>query len=350
MDTQPQRYRCLYNHEMLILFTTQTPYQTYREDVTSRQVAGYVRELAGTQVDALMCCPTAWRLPLYRSEVDPRWQNDAPQEVEPPAEADRRYYAKVYWRVRRYMLKGEDPVALTLQTARDLGLGFFMSYRMNDHHYLSLPDCPTHPRFWRERTDLHLAAEQGNHHLDYLKSEVREWYTRILFELVDRYDVDGLELDFMRGPTYFAPDQVKAGIPVMTEFVRNIRRQLDDVGRQRGRRLQLCVRVQRNLALCESIGLDVKTWDRDGLMDMVNASPFFIHSPDVDIEGFKRELRHARVYGEMHFITRPGKTPGGFENNIHRYTTRTQYETCALSLLDRGADGLSLFNLSLIHI
>ena len=57
-------YRCLYNHEMLILFTSQTPYQTYREPVHDDQVRGCVAELAGTGVDALMCCPTAWRAVL----------------------------------------------------------------------------------------------------------------------------------------------------------------------------------------------------------------------------------------------------------------------------------------------
>lgn len=344
MATPARTYRCLYNHEMLICFTTQSPYQTYREDVTRRQFEGYVRELSGTQVDALLCCPTAWRLPLYPSAVDPRWTTAATTEAEPPAEADRRYYDKVYWRVRRTMLTGVDPLAITLATAREVGLGCFLSYRMNDHHYLNRPDCPTHPRFWREHPELRIAPAAGNHHLDYLRPEVRDWYARILQELLDRYDVDGLELDFMRGPTYFAANRVAEGMPVMTAFVRDLRRRLDEVGRQRGRRLLLGVRVQRNLALCESTGLDVRTWDREGLVDMVNASPFYLHSADVDIEGLKRELHRARVYGEMHFITRPGRTPGGFANNIHRYTTPTQYETCALSFLDRGADGVSLFN------
>ena len=53
-----------YNHEMLICFTSQTPYQSYETEVGKEQFRGYVRELAGTGVDILMCCPTAWRLPL----------------------------------------------------------------------------------------------------------------------------------------------------------------------------------------------------------------------------------------------------------------------------------------------
>ena len=54
-----REYKCLYNLEMLIPFSSQTPYQTYRENVKDAQIIGYVKELADTQVDALMCCPTA---------------------------------------------------------------------------------------------------------------------------------------------------------------------------------------------------------------------------------------------------------------------------------------------------
>ena len=66
-----QNYRCLYNHEMLICFTSQTPYQSYKENVKKTQFTGYVDEVANTQVDAFMCCPTAWRLPIYYSKVNP---------------------------------------------------------------------------------------------------------------------------------------------------------------------------------------------------------------------------------------------------------------------------------------
>ena len=79
---------------------------------------GFVAELADTQVDALMCCPQAWMTPLWPSEIDRKWQDEAPQQVEPPAEADRRYFDRAYWRIRRYMLQGKDPVALSLAAAR----------------------------------------------------------------------------------------------------------------------------------------------------------------------------------------------------------------------------------------
>ncbi len=130
----------------------------------------------------------------------------------------------------------------------------------------------------------------------------------------------------------------------MTEFVREVRQKLDAVGEQRDKRLSLGVRVPRTLELAFETGLDVAAWDGEGLVDMVNASPHFRHNLDVDIEGFKREVRQARVYGEMHFVTDAGRLSSGFTNNINRRTTRTLYETNALNFWDRGADGVSLFN------
>jgi hypothetical protein len=354
MTNKPQQrpsFRCLYNHELLILFTTESPYQSYREDVTRKQVEGYVRELKGTQVDALMCCPTAWKTPLYVSEVDRKWQDEAPSEVEPLHDGDMRYAEKVYWRVRRYMLQGNDPVALSLNAAREIGLGFFLSYRMNDHHYNTLRDLRVHSRFWREHPEFAIRPEAvlgpgdtSDLQLNYRHPEVRDYYRRILFELVDSYDIDGLELDFMRTGRYFPDEEIEAGRTVMTDFVRTIREKLVDVGQRRGRALQLCVRVPRTVELARGIGLDVPGWATQGLIDMVNVSPHFRNSLDLDIEGYKQAVPGGRVYGEMHFVTDAGRLASGFSNNINRRTTPTQYETAALSFWDQGADGVSFFN------
>ena len=337
-------YRCLYNHELLILFTSQSPYQSYSAEVTDAQATGFVAELADTQVDALMCCPQAWMTPLWPSEIDRKWQDEAPQQVEPPAEADRRYFDKAYWRIRRYMMQGKDPVALSLAAARQAGIGFFISYRMNEIHYVRYPDCLTHSQFWREHPEWRLHTGPTGAPLNYLVPEVRARYLALLTELGERYDLDGMELDFMRHSTLFPPGREAEGVPVLTGFVREVRAMLDRVGKQRGRQLPLGVRVPRSPALALAAGMDVVAWDREGLIEMVNASPHFRHILGVDIAGYKAALQHAKVYGEMHFNTRAGATPEGYRNNINRRTTPRLYETTALHFLDQGADGISLFN------
>jgi len=335
-------YRCLYNHELLILATSQTPYASYQDPVTDAQTVGLVRELEGTGVDALMICPQAWQTNLWRSEIDRRWQDMAPHEKEPLPEANVKYPTRAYFRIRRYLMEGKDPVGLTIQTARECGIAPFLSYRMNEHHYTNNIEAATHSKFWKEHQHLMLEPEGSN--LNYLEEEVRDYYRSLIFELLDLYEIEGFECDFMRFPKYFPEDRIEEGNQVMTEFIREIRQKLDEVGTRCGRRLALSVRVPRSPQHAAKIGLDVAEWDRQGLVDMVNVSPHFRMTQELDIEGFREVVNEASLYGEMHFVTQPGEAPGAYWVNINRLTPAPQYRSTALSFLERGADGVSLFN------
>ena len=46
-------YRCLFNHELLIVCGNRTHSPAY--------IASFVEKLKDTDVDAVLCCPTAWR-------------------------------------------------------------------------------------------------------------------------------------------------------------------------------------------------------------------------------------------------------------------------------------------------
>ncbi len=339
-------YRLLFNHELLILFTSQTPYQSYNDDVTDAQVTGCVEELRGTGVDALMICPQAWMTNLWHSEIDRRWQDQAPRETEPGPYTDWKYHQKAYFRARRYMLQGKDPVGLTVRAARDCGIAPFLSYRMNEAHYTPVEDCPTHSRFWREHPRFRLP---GRRNLNYLEPEVRDHVRRLIFELLDRYDVDGFECDFMRHPQYFPDGRTAEGTEAMTGLLREIRAKLDARGTAQGKRLFLGVRVPRTPEEAAKIGLDVARWASEGLVDMVNASSFFRFSPEIDIEGYRRIAPETALYGEMHFVTQAGATSAGYANNINRRTGTDLYRAGALGLTDRGADGVSLFNFSYVR-
>ncbi len=343
MQDQDRLYQCLYNFEMLTPFTTTSPVQRYEDDVSDEHVALFVRDVAETDVDLLMICPTAWRTVLWPSAIEPRWGEEESRLKRPCPESDLKYYEKAYWRIWRYMIQGKDPVGLVMQTAAEIGVDSFFSYRMNDNHYVWDRAATVHPAFWRDNPQWQIDPAMGSP-FNYLVPEVREHYLDLLAELVDMYDPSGLELDFQRSPRYFPEGEIDEGAEAMTRFVGDVRRMLDERSGEGKRRLGLCVRVPHRLELCEQIGLDVAAWDRAGLIDMVNISPHFISSLDLDIEGFRQSLKNVRLYGEMHYITQQRTTPAGFGNGIVQRTTRQQYRTMAFSYLRRGADGVSLFN------
>ena len=272
--------------------------------------------------------------------------------------------------IMKYIHSGGDPVKDTLDACRRAGKDFFISYRMNDPHYIDDLDWPTHNAFWRNHPEYWLgntyfrdplthAYKRDNDKIrlfNYMIPEVRDHYFSIIKELCTNYDIDGVELDFQRFPRFFHDDKIEEGTKVMTAFVKRIKGMLDEVGRRRGKSLKLCVRVPETLAKCEKAALDVPGWDAEKLVDMINVSSYYRHTMELDIEAFKKRTNHAKIYGEMNFVTAQfNKAKDKSEKNspqqhFRRFTTPEIYRASALNLFKRGADGLSLFNYDYIPL
>jgi hypothetical protein len=112
--------------------------------------------------------------------------------------------------------------------------------------------------------------------LNYAFPEVRAHMTRIIFELIERFDIDGIELDFMRHPAFFRVAEAYQYRYLMTDFVWGVRTKLDEVGQKREKHLNLAVRVPPTLADSKRIGLDVEVWMKEGMVDMLIAGGGFI--------------------------------------------------------------------------
>lgn len=334
--------KCLYNLELLICGTGKPPWQDYTEPIKPETPANYVLQLKDTDVDTVMLCPTAWKRPLWKSKVDPHWEKEAVNIPTPYLTSDLKYFEKAYFRLKDFILAGNDPVAIAVNAAKEIGIEPFISYRMNDHHYLNFEDAFVHPDFWRNNPQFWIG--DGDRHFSYINDEVRDYYFSLLKELAENYDISGIELDFMRSPIYFHEKDVERGRVVMTSFVERVRKMLDFYGEQRGKKLKLGVRVPHTVEECKKIGLEVGEWDSKGLIDIVNVSSFFINSPCLEVEGYKEWIKNASLIGEMHFIVDLGKMYNGFCNNVTRKTTKEIYRSLAAIYLDRGMDGVSFFN------
>lgn len=327
-------YHCLFNHELLIICG--------REDNSPAYIGSFIDKLKDTDVDAIMCCPTMWRTNVYPSKVDPQWRKYTPEQRSPKFPA--------FDRIMRYIHGGGDPVRDTLEACRRNGKDFFVSYRMNDHHYLSDLTWPSHNAIWREHPEYWLGNSEDSPYsgsddvrlFNYLLPEVREYYFSILRELCTNYDVDGVELDFQRFPKFFRREHLAEGRSVMTAFVSRIKTMMKEIGRQRGKSLKLCVRIPETLAKCEQAGLDIAAWDDQRLVEMVNISSFYKHTIELGVEDFRAVTRYGKLYGEMNYVTYQSPR---LEKGFHRrYTTFEIYRGSALNLFHRGVYGLSLFN------
>ena len=215
------------------------------------------------------------------------------------------------------------------------------SVRMNSHYDIAY-DSPSHGQFRRDHPDwlighpheyiphptLEHAIARG---LDYKYPGVRAHMEKIICELCEKFDVDGVELDYFRHPAFFRIEEAYTNRYLMTDFIRRIRQRLDEVGVQRGKHLDLLVRVPPTLYDSRRIGLDVEAWIGEGLVDIVAAGGGFMP--------FEQPI------GE--FVAAAAGTGcqiyGSFEALRWALDEEVLYALAA-RFWDAGVDGLYLFN------
>ena len=186
-----------------------------------------------------------------------------------------------YWGERGQIHPDTDKMIRALiDRAHENGMEVFASIRMNDIHDSWKPKLSYPLKL--QRPDLLIGEKHGaDTHpedammyffwsaLNYAKPEVREHFSEFVISCCREYDYDGVELDFFRHPHFFRPGEVEQNIDTMTGFVRQIRKDLNEIGRQRGRDYLLTVRSLDTPSMCIKTGLDVERWLKEGLLDML---------------------------------------------------------------------------------
>jgi hypothetical protein len=288
----------------------------------------------------------------YASEVwDPIWlgydpagPDDQPllASTAPERRAAARQWIHAAWQLHQ---DGIDPYAVWIARARQLGLSPWLSMRMNDVHETNDERSYLHSEFWRRRPDLrrvpYRAVERRDRAFDYGRAEVRAHHFRLIEEPAARYDLDGLELDWMRFGAHFRPGCEAAGAELLTEFTQDVRRLLDDWQQRRGHRIKLGARVASRPQTALGLGMDAVAWARLKLVDMLVVTPFWEScEPDMPIEIWRALLDGTAVTlaAGLEINVRPD--PWTLEQKNSLETTRG----AAISLLDRGADRIYLFN------
>jgi len=339
MRTRAKKYRLIFNHDGCCVFSNASRYQDINQPVGLAQVNGYVDEAAEAGCDLLLLSPNADQQPGWDSDYYPYWRNRGKTDAYPSDTM----FGKTFSRFREFILGGNDLIGLSLKRAREKGIDFFLSWRMNECHGLNDPACPGLSDFYLSHPAYRIGEGGGCWQklaLSFAHPEVRDYQFGFIRELCGRYDLDGLELDFLRFPYYFPYSMNLAEkTAIMTDYVARIRSLLDG----RGRRLPLGVRIfgRNDLNLIE--GLDVAEWVKRGLVDMINASSYYISSSGMDIEWYRKAFPDMPLYAEL---TQCSDVERNLELGceLTRKMTTELIRSTAYSYLDRGADGISLFN------
>jgi hypothetical protein len=277
-------YRIIYNQDSTNLFAIT------REPIAPRHVDRMVDEVAAGGADVMLINPNAQRV-NYPSRVwQTFWDGYVPGKRDffgpvPDAEVS----AREAWVVQMKNLadQGCDYLTRALARCRQRGIVPGVSVRMNDMHDAPTPGTHLFSRFYMEHLDLRLdngpACGWGARGLDYTHAAVRAHYLALIREVVTEYDVEVLELDFLRFHCYFPRQHFAENAGIMTEFLREVRSTLAGTGRQ----VALMARVPATPAAAYELGFDVAAWAREGLVTGISAGAFLNTQWAIAVDEFK---------------------------------------------------------------
>jgi len=321
----------------------------------------WLDQYADTQVGELVFCVNAQRSSVASEVKQPVWDGfdpeagtdqpflsgirDQPFIMPHGAREHFRRWARGAWLLHS---QGIDPYDRWIERSRTHGIVPFLSIRMNDVHFVDQPEHPIHDRFWKEHPEFRRAPEDryNGQCLDYERPEVQAYMMSFIREIVGRYDLDGLELDWMRNPFHLRPGREAAGRTILTEFTSDVRALLDERAKELGHLIQLRARVPWRPQTALGLGMDAEAWAMEGLIDKLDVAPFLYEQFDLPVEDWRRLLAETSVTLSAGLLqgVRPYKQ-GGPRGATNLETARG----AATAMLDRGADQIYLFNFMDYH-
>ena len=244
--------------------------------------------------------------------------------------------------------RGLDPYAVWIERSREKDIEPWLSMRMNDLHdvpnvksYMHNTFWINHPEMWRVPNDT--SGSYSARALDFGHPEVREHAITFVRELLERYDPDGLELDWMRFGWHFKVGEEEQGAVLLTEFMREVRQLTQVWSKKRGHPIKLGARVPAHPDAAKGLGMDGVQWAQEGLIDMLVPCPFWTTSDfDIPVELWKerigKQAKNIVIAPGLEHNTRA--FPGGAPIPNDMASTRG----FAASAWYRGADQIYLFN------
>jgi hypothetical protein len=299
-----------------------------------------IRELAGVGIDAVAFSPGNGVVPWWQSKTNDHWNWFTKRTGKEPGE------------VGRYIRGGGDLVKVFVEECRKHNLAPILTIRLKDEHHIENMDSEWVSKFFFEhqhwRLDPSPRAVFGMRGLNWIHPEVPEERLAVIRELAGTYDIEGIELDFMRHPPFFdgKATTFEQRQKIMTGFIKNVREILNETT-PAGKTRHLAIRVPNRLPELATIGLDLETLDRERLVDIVNVSPSYVSQVESDLKEMTAKAPDAAFFYELTQASMRGPSPSWgavIDDYPIRITTDDQFYTAANLAYARGAKGISLFN------
>lgn len=313
-------------------------------DLTEEGVRRYFEESVGapgSKVTHYFMCVNGQR-PSYDSKVwEPIWEGVN----------DRNEHGKTNdrWCVNAKILhdRGIDPWKIWIEMSRKRGISPWISMRMNDCHY-GYFDYKVHRNetFWWTHPELWIdpggKGRKPVRYFDYAKKGVRDHAMALVKEILERWDADGIELDWVRELRCLGADRARRDAHYLTSFMRDVAKEVAAAAKRRGHPVRIAIRLPSTLENAAEFGYDVHALAKEGIVDVVIPTSGY-STPDynMDLAAWRRALS----VGPKKILLIPGS-----DCCLHTSRERRLHLTEDLSFLHGWAhmnadgDGHYLFN------
>jgi len=299
------------------------------DDLQTADLRRYLQSYCREGVGAVAYCVGDMTWPtLYPTQVGVHYST-----VRSGADLKR---SRFYRNVERFESEPGGYFGTAFRIIHGLGKKVLASFRMNDAHFTSTQN-PNVSEFWKEHVKLSLGSAYGYYggSLNYASDVVRSHFKARVLEFVGLYpEIDGVELDAMRSPFFFPPNEGKQHARLFTGLVRDIKEALRDEAKRRSRsEYLLTTNVPLTPELALECGLDTVAWDAEGLFDYLSVGTYqgYMSHP---VEKWKRALNKGTpVFAYINCSAQTGQ-----------YFGLEEYRAAAANALGSGADGVYLFN------
>jgi len=200
----------------------------------------------------------------------------------------------------QWMRQG-DPMAVAVKEARKAGMKIFADAGMNSTYYKSGGEYNAlTERFVNEHTDY--LCPQYPLCFDYRKPQVQEYVTSIIRELLMKYDVDGVNLDFGRWGYRKAYD-----VASLVTVLEQIDRDRKAAANKWGHPVLISARIDYDSLSEQGMSKPVfltalRTWAKAGLVDRIMINVYDKLSPSLDLSHYVKAIEgtNTQLWGDLY--------------------------------------------------
>ena len=240
----------------------------YEPPMQKEEYQACIDELVGTPIEAVMFCLGEGRTVLHDTKVGELLGHNVDKW-------DHLVFHRAHQNAKGLIEAGHDPLRIVCERAHEKGLLLYSTLLVQNFG----PEVATVrcSNFRWENRHLEIGARGDLNPdtpwidgLDFKHQEVQDERFALIEETLNEYPVDGFELQLNNYPRYFHPDEVDAGIGVMTDWIGRVHEAVKRSGTDR----ELVIRVLASLEDALSIGLDLETWVKWRIVDALVGEPF----------------------------------------------------------------------------